>query len=363
MKAILVRFGIILVLFAGALFYFSTRQPKVIEPPPVEIKTSTSTAKTPDPNLTEELKSKMNNLLASNQSSNNTLEIPKPPIEKVKPKPDIPKPPPPVTERAKGRQKRASLPLGIVLHDKSPVYENPTNKKVRYTMMTGDFVRVFPDTASENGFIKVQPGVDLYLAQTSKQFEAAGNRFPDRAGWIRSSDIQIFNPTQAIEFTQQTTPVTLGADPSFSTLSFYERAMKNPDPVVHRVMGPRLISILSIAEGYIDAWEALIRDHDSKIRSVTLAYLRKQGVGNSRGLIEDLIKRLAELTQKRAQGEGEAEVLQILAILKESQHPRVPVALQSFHNSWPQTQNKAILTALNDIVPPQKITPKKKKKK
>ncbi|OVE77591.1 hypothetical protein BVX98_02390 [bacterium F11] len=252
-------------------------------------------------------------------------------------------------KRAKGRKERAKLPLGVVLWDGVRVFKDETGYDVRYTMGTGDFLRVF-STPTKSTRKKIQPGVDLYLAATSKQFEAAGSRFPDIPGWVETNDIHVFEPSQAIEFTQETTPMTLGRDSSFSTVGFYERALKNPDPVVHRVIGPRFIELLSVHEDYSSSWGKLYRDSDSKIRSVTLAALRERGVSHSRQLIEDLIRRVAELTTRRVHGAEEAEVLTILNLLKNSGHPRVPFALQSFSETWATSQNKPLVNALNEIL-------------
>jgi hydroxylamine reductase (hybrid-cluster protein) len=65
-------------------------------------------------------------------------------------------------------------------------------------------------------------------------------------------------------------------------------------------------------------------------------------LGNNRLLLEDLITRLSELTRIRAQGEQEVEVLTLLNILEDTQHPRVPAALAGFAESWKQTQGNAI---------------------
>lgn len=259
-------------------------------------------------------------------------------------------PPPARTpdKRAAGREQRKLLPLGVVLWDDAPIYDAPSRGQVLYRMHTGDFVKVY---ATESpGRYHVHPGVDIYLAATSKAIETAGNRFPDVDGWIDRQNLHIFPPEEAKEFTQDTDPVTLGAGPDFSTVEFYRRALRNEDPVVHRVIGPRFIELLSIHEDYLPEWSALFRDPDAKIRSVTLAALRERGVGNSREIIEDMIRRLAELTRRRAEREDEAEVLSILAILEKSGHPRVPTALESFRDSWEKTQSAAVQNALRDIL-------------
>ena len=359
-------FGFLILLFVavGAILYFQ-HQPHPHQKPipqkpqptlhPSSKSINTPIVSSPTPHTFSKIKTEFMAHLQKSGPTNKTLSIPESPKTPSKPKLD---------KRAKGRKQRENYPLGVLLWDNVPVFKDQTGKTVLYTMQTGDFVRIFPD-APKNNLIKIQPGVDVYLAATSKQFEAAGNRFPDRPGWMKSSQIQIFNPNRALEFTQKTTPMTLGPDSSFSTLDFYERAMKNPDPVVHRVVGPRMIELLSIHEDYVSSWGALYRDHDSKIRSVTLASLRKRGVGHNREIIEDLIKRLAELTTARVHGEMEVEVLTILNILEESRHPRVPAALQGFAETWVDTQGDKIVSAIKPYLPkpPPKEKRKSKKKK
>ncbi|MCB4756292.1 MAG: hypothetical protein LHV69_04555 [Elusimicrobia bacterium] len=247
--------------------------------------------------------------------------------------------------RQEGRNQRKQLPLGVALWDRIKVYEGPLDLDVLYVMQTGDFVKVYPDSLN-NPRTHIHPGVDIYLAATSKEIRPAGLHLPDVGGWVDRSQIHIFPPEQAQQFTSGVDPMTLGNDPNFSTVAFYERALKNPDPVVHRVIGPRLIAILSIHEDYLLSWGALYRDYDPKIRSATLASLRQRGVGHNRIIIEDLISRLAELTKTKAQGEQEAEVITILAILEESRHPRVPAALEGFRDSWQKTQSSRVLEGL-----------------
>jgi hypothetical protein len=227
--------------------------------------------------------------------------------------------------RAIGRKKREGLPLGVILWDDVPVYESASGKKVLYTMSSGDFVKVYVDSTTDRRHI--HPGVDLYLAETSKAIETASNRFPDKDGWIDKIQLQIFGPERAKEFTQTAEPMTLGRD-NFSTVDFYERAFKNTDPVVHRVIGPRLIALLSLHEDYSSAWGRLYRDPDEKIRAVTLAALRQRGAGKSSALIEDLIKRLIELKSK-GRVETDPEVSAIADLLKDSGNPRAQNALKS----------------------------------
>jgi hypothetical protein len=215
-------------------------------------------------------------------------------------------------------------------------------------MMTGDLVRVFPDSGAE--MLHVQPGLDVYLAATTKETRPAGELLPDKDGWVQKSWLHVFEEESAKEFLMTVAPVTLGNDPSFSTIKFYERAMKNDDPVVHRVMGPRFISLVLLHEDYSSLWSALYRDKDPKIRDAALALLRERGVGSSREIIEDLITRLTELTDVRARGEAEVEVLSILGVLKESGHPRVPQALASFVEAWRDTQGPAVNDALAQIL-------------
>ncbi len=260
---------------------------------------------------------------------------------------------PPLDPRAVGRKKREGLPMGVVLWDDVPVFESVDGKKELFRMMTGDMVRVFPDAnldlpdGRQADRVRVQPGLDVYLAATTKETRPAGERFPDRDGWVKKSDIRVFEPEDAKEYLMEVSPVTLGNDPAFSTLRFYDRAMKNPDPVVHRVVGPRLIALVLLHEDYSTSWAALYRDRDPKIRDAALSALNERGVANNRQLIEDLILRLTELTKTRAQGETEQEVLSILNMLKNSGHPRVPAALASFREAWKDNQSAAILEALD----------------
>jgi len=222
-----------------------------------------------------------------------------------------------------GRKQRELLPLGVILWDNVPIYKEEKGGDVLYRMSTGDFVKVYADPHPER--LRIHPGVDVYLAFTSKEIETAGNRFPDAAGWIDKTQLHVFQPERAKEFTQSVDPVTLGAG-DFSTVDFYERAFKNPDPVVHRVIGPRLMQLLSLHEDYSSAWGRLYRDPDEKIRALTLATLRERGVGKSLPLIEDLITRLIDLKSKNRR-ENEPEIAQIVAILKASGSPRAQNAL------------------------------------
>ena len=347
MKKTLIRvLGLFIVLF-GALtvahYYFNNQTP-----PPEELPKTVEPSPAPKPKSDMDLKQELLAHLNKEDKKSKTLRIPRPkkprkisktPVKLKKPKDD----------RAKGREKRKHLPLGVILWDKTKAFKDKTSRKSIYTMTSGDFVRVFSKEPYSKR-VQVQPGVDLYLAATSKQFEAAGHHLPDKSAWVERNQIQIFNPKQAIEFTQGTAPMTLGLEPTFSSLAFYERAMKNTDPVVHRVIGPRLIELVSLHEDYSSSWKTLYRDPDSKIRSVCLAVLKERGIGNNRPIIEDLIKRLAELTRVRVQGESEAEALSILGILEDSQHPRIPAALQGFIETWSQTQNQPLLTKARSIL-------------
>jgi len=251
--------------------------------------------------------------------------------------------------RARGRRQRESLPMGVILWDKVKIYSKSSGWKKLYRVQTGDIVRVYNDVP-ESGRHRIHPGVDVYLAETSKNIEAAGNRLPDKDGWIDKEVIHIFSPKEAVAFTQSVEAVTLGQDTTFSTLDFYDRAMKNPDLVVHSIFGPKLIFFVSLHDEYSSSWTRLYRDEDSKIRSLALAGLKQRGVGGSRIIIEDLIGRLAELTKKKASGESEAEVLAILNILKESGHPRVPAALAGFQESWRESQSDKITGLMDSIM-------------
>jgi hypothetical protein len=239
------------------------------------------------------------------------------------------------------------LPLGVALRDNVAVYDSPGSRNVLFVLQTGDFLRVFPEAHPR--FRLVQPGLDIRLVATTNNIEVAGLRLPDQAGWVDGSQINIFPPDQAKDFLDTVEPVTLGSDPNFSTLDFYERAMRNPDPVVHRVMGPRLIALAALHEDYISSWPSLIRDRDSKIRSLALSKVRGRGVSNSRTAIDDLVARLAELTRVRAVGEQEEEALLLLNVLKDSQHPSVPLTLASFSESWKATQGERLNAALAEI--------------
>jgi len=197
---------------------------------------------------------------------------------------------------------------------------------------------------------RIHPAAEIYLAATSKKTEVAGTLYPDVDGFVERRDVHVFDAQEVKEFTETTDPVTLGNDPNFSSVTFYETAFKNPDPVVHRVIGPRMISLLSIHEDYLSSWGTLYRDPDSKIRSLTLAALKKRGVGRSTLTVEDLITRLSELTTEKARGEAGAEVMTILNILKEAHHPRVPQALATYTETWEQTQEPSIVQALKDTI-------------
>jgi hypothetical protein len=297
--------------------------PEIVHPP--EAGKSPTAPRNDDQDLTA-LKEELLSQLKKPDVSGRTLKLPAP-------RPDLADEPPPAPKpltadekmRAQGRKKREGLPLGVVLWDNVPIYKDAQGKDVLYTMSSGDFVKVYDDSTTERRH--VHPGVDVYLAATSKEIETAGNRFPDKAGWVDRSQLQVFGPERAKEFTQATEPMTLGRD-NFSTVDFYERAFKNPDPVVHRVVGPRLIGLLSLHEDYSSAWGRLYRDPDEKIRAVTLATLRERGAGKSAPLIEDLISRLIELKSKGGT-DSDPEVALITDILKESGSPRAQNALKS----------------------------------
>jgi hypothetical protein len=218
-------------------------------------------------------------------------------------------------------------------------------------MRTGDMVRVYHEGKS-SGWIHIHPGVDVYLYATSKNIEAAGENYVDQEVWIKADNLQVLKPQEAVLFTETTQPVTMGRDPDFSTLNFYERAMKNPDPVVRQIVGPRLIDLISYHNEYMNLWTQLYRDPDSRVRSLSLASLKKRGVGNSRLVIEDLIKRLSELTRGKARGEQEAEAIMIIEILADSQHPRALVALQGYEEAWAGTQSIELRRALHQALHP-----------
>lgn len=201
------------------------------------------------------------------------------PVPEMKRPDAVLQPPAPTDARAINRRKRDPLPLGVVLTDNVKIYAASTGEKVAYDMSTGDFVKVYADSTPAR--VHIHPGVDIYLAVIAKEFETSGNRFPDQDGWVDRRQLNVFNPDEAKTFTQTIEPMTLGKDPNFSTVAFYERALKNPDPVVHRVIAPRLMSILSGHEDYSSAWGRLLRDPDIKVRSVTLATLNERGISQS----------------------------------------------------------------------------------
>ena len=304
------------------------------------------------PDALERLRTGLRTLLGEDAPAPRPLDLP--PVPSPEPDPTAAPEPSPDT-RARGRAEREHLPLAVALGDGVTVRSAPAGEAL-YALRTGDFVRVYAGEES-GGWIRVHPGVNVFLAETTGRTEPAGTALPDRAGWVSRAEVHVFDRRQAELFTETAEPVTLGDDPTFSMLSFYERAMANPDPVVHRVMGPRVINIISLHDDYVESWSALLRDRDSKIRSVTLAAIKRRGVGGHRWLMEDLIQRLADLTATRATGEREAEVLAILAILNDAEHPRVPAALQSFLGTWSGTQGPAVLAAARAMLPPAPPAP------
>lgn len=251
--------------------------------------------------------------------------------------------------RAEGRRQRGTFPIGVILVDETPASRSANSRDPLYRFTTGDFVRVIERGPGAQR-VRVHPGLDVYLAATSRDVKPAGERLPDLPGWVDADSVYVFETDQAKDFLETVEPVTLGHDPNFSTLAFYERAMKNPDPVVHRVIAPRFMAILGIHEDYQGSWGTLIRDRDPKIRSLALSEMRQRGVGNSRPIIEDLIVRVQQLTRTRARGVREAEVMAILDILRDSGHPRVKAALQGFVDDWKGTQGEALNQALAEIV-------------
>jgi hypothetical protein len=320
----------------------------IIAPPPTTAPVFETAVSSSSPDSIEKIKEEMLVQLKEEKSPARALKIPSKRQTKRRVKKSTPKTPAPPninTPRAQGRKARTLLPLGVILWNRVAVYESATGNKKIYELQTGDFVRVLTDKeklASNPSRIHIHPGLDVFLLATTKRFEASGEHLPDKSGWVDVSQLQIFSQDGAQEFLMSVEPVTLGPDNSFSTLSFYERAMKNFDPVVHRVIGPRIIALVTLHDDYVTTWSSLIRDHDSKIRAAALSSLKERGLGNNRLLLEDLITRLSELTRIRAQGEQEVEVLTLLNILEDTQHPRVPAALAGFAESWKQTQGNAI---------------------
>jgi len=323
-------------------------QPSAIAPTPTPADEEEAAKKKQD---LEDLKKQMLASLSKKPSRKRLLSIPKLPpqepedkfsrtIEKVVAQEPV---------RAEGIKKRRSFPVGVVIYPEVRVFKSHSKKEPLFKMRTGDFVKIYPDQNDPN-FLLIHPGSEIFLAATSKKTEVAGTLYPDEDGWIDKNLLHQFDADEAKEFTETTDPITLGNDPNFSTVSFYEEAFNNPDPVVHRVIGPRFISILSLHEDYLASWKDLYRDPDSKIRSITLASLKQRGVGHSRRIVEDLIRRLSELTAQTAQGETESEVITILTILKESCHPRVPVALSSYVETWESTQTPTVVAALKETI-------------
>ncbi|MCG3204211.1 MAG: hypothetical protein KCHDKBKB_00921 [Elusimicrobia bacterium] len=350
-----VFFGILVavLLFAiGLIQFFRTLQ--TLPPPtkreeearPPAVRSLEETV--PSINELEKTKNEMLAYLNQTEAPNRRLILPSTPNEVEETAKAPPSSPPPLTPRAIGRKKRQGLPMGVVLWDNVPVYDSVEKKRVIFSLRSGDVVRVFDDNAPS--LAHVQPGLDIYLAATTKETQPAGEFLPDQDGWVEKTNLHVFEPDAAKEFVMETTPVTLGNDTDFSTFDFYDRAMKNPDPVVHRMIGPRMIALVLLHEDYSSSWATLYRDQDPRIRDAALAALNERGVGDNRELIEDLILRLTELTKFKAKGETELEVLSLLGVLKASQHPRVPAALASFKEDWEKTQSPALNEALQQIL-------------
>ncbi len=293
------------------------------------------------------LKNKFEELLEKKEESPRTLIVPNIPQTTPTPLASPVTVPLPLDIHAQGRQKRKTLPMGIVLWDQVTVTKDPEGKSPLYAIRSGDIVRVYKESLGQPR-LHVHPGVDVYLAEITQNIEAAGKSYPDLDGWVQPGQVQILTDEQALDFTQTVQPMTLGEDSNFSMISFYERAMKNPDPVVHRIIGPRLLGIVSLHEEYVSSWQSLYRDPDAKIRTYTLAQLRERGIDKSRPILEDLIVRLTELTKTRATDEKEIEVLIIIDLLKASHHPRALTAFESFKEAWAGKQSQKIIEALKE---------------
>lgn len=292
------------------------------------------------------LKNQINILLQQSESTERTLALPNPPAAPTE-----------LKKRAAGEDKQeekkppeADPPppqiIGVVLADKIPVYTTNEGWDILCSLQTGDLISPL-SLKPVNNRIQIKPRVDVFLAATTQLTESAGSRYPNTAGWIEPSQIQILDPDRAEDYTQGIEAFTLGEDPNFSMVDFYTRAMKNPDRAVHRIVGARLIALVSLHEDYNSSWIQLYRDPDPRLRSLALSTLRQRGVGHSRLIVDDLIARLAELTKIRATGDEETEVLLILDILKASQHSRVPSAFASFREAWAGKQSQKIMDSLH----------------
>lgn len=290
----------------------------------------------------KQIEAEMDRLLGKSETQQRTLAIPTHPSDHPT---ATPAPTPSPSQSAERTTPPPPVTMGIVLLDKTPVYDSAQAATPLFTMETGDLVEVKPDPMT-SGRLKARPRVDVFLAATTQHTEAAGSRYPDRLVWMPAERLQVLPIDQAVEYTQESEPMTLGNnDPNFSTYDFYTRAMKNPDPAIHRIVGARLIALVSLHEDYSPSWKPLYRDPDPKVRSLALATIRSRGVRRSRSMVDDMIARVNELTQVRANGEDEEEAVLLVEVLKDSGQPRALEALASFRESWAGKQSDRLIHA------------------
>jgi hypothetical protein len=223
---------------------------------------------------TDHIEQEMNRLLSRPESSERTLAVPPTPKPSIKaPSNEIstvadtnsqnePDPPPPV-------------PMGVVLLDQTPAYAAVNSTSSVMTLRTGDLLEIKPETA-QAGRLQGRTHVDVLIAGKRSTIVTAGTHYPDRLLWLSSPSVQVLPIEQAITYTRSTELITLGNDPDFSTFDFYLRALKNPDPVVHRIVGARLVRLLSLHQEYNPTWEVLIHDSDPYIADLALKWSQKR---------------------------------------------------------------------------------------
>jgi hypothetical protein len=347
-KKVQIVLTLVALIALGTAFYYSIF---IENKPAPAFRTETAessepkTIATPDETV-KKLEDQINSLLLKSEPAKRTLDLP-PPISEtpVKKKPTEPEPETAKDPDAPSRKIPPPQIMGVVLNDNTPVYTTADGWDLLCELQTGDLISPLP-VEDNKGRRKIRPRVDVFLAATTRMTESAGRKYPSAVGWVDGSKIQILSAEQAVDYTQKTDAFTLAEDPNFSMVDFYTRAMKNPDPAVHRIVGARLIALVSLHEDYNSSWIQLYRDPDPRLRSLALSTLRERGVGRSRLIVEDLIARLTELTKNRATGDEETEVILILDILKASGHSRVPSAFASFREGWAGKQNQRILDGL-----------------
>ncbi len=166
--------------------------------------------------------------------------------------------------------------MGIVLTDATPAFGSSQSTEPLFQLQTGDLLEVKSETPT-SGRVSARARVDVFLAATTQLTESAGSRYPDRIVWIPVDRLQILPKDQAVEYTQHMDPITLGNnDPTFSTYDFYLRAMKNPDRTIHRIVGARLVGLVSLHDEYSEIWTLLNRDLDPEVRSLAMTAYQKQ---------------------------------------------------------------------------------------